>query len=64
MEDVLGYQSPQGPAFVIRCMSRDAYRASAYGGFTAPVAVVADPAIYWYFYCRESDGGDGRCRGC
>ena len=45
-------------------MRRDAYRGSAYGGFTAPVVGVADPAIHWYFYRRESDGGNGRCRGC
>ena len=45
-------------------MRRDTYRVGAYVGFIATVAVVAYPAICWNLYCRESNGGDGRCRDC
>ena len=64
MGDALGYATRQGPALVIWRTNRDTYRGGAYGGFTATVASVADPSICWNLYCRESNGGDGRCRDC
>ena len=63
MGDALGCPTRQGPAFVIWRTRRDTYRGGAYGGFTATVASVADPAICWNLYCGESDGGYARCGG-